>query len=62
MLTQYYIMLKSTEIINCSGFAWLKAELCEIRYDDIDHIFKHISKYNAVKLPLERFKKYTKKD
>lgn len=62
MLTQYYIMLKSTEFINCSGYNWLKCELNELRYDDIEKICKHTSKYRAVELPLDRFKKYTKKD
>lgn len=62
MLTQYDILLKNTETINCSGYGWLKAALSSVRYDDIDKIYKNISKYHSIELPLERFEKYTKKD
>lgn len=62
MLTQYDIVLKDTEVINCSGYGWLKSALSSIRYDDIYKIYKNVSKNNSVELPLERFEKYAKKD
>ena len=42
MLTQYDIVLKDTEVINCSGYGWLKSALSSICYDDIYKIYKYV--------------------